>query len=187
MAQHYMVGLTVTIKGDTKPWLVTAAEDVRSPEYMGETQIYLILREPTEPVFYNMGRPVLRTEVDIYNPEPADANPPAPRTMMLMQCIDGPHNGKYWLAETFMTSDGPRMRVIPSPGQTEAEARTELARREAIITPPKPQPNRSLRMAELEHRIRTSQNAMDASTHSGRCRTDALRAQLDALRKDAEL
>lgn len=112
---------------------------------------------------------------------------PANRTIMLMQCVGSPghlDDGKFWLAETYFTSDGPRMRVIPSPGTTRGEAEAEMECRQAIIAPPAPQPNRGLTMANLEDAIRKSRNAADASSFGGRCRTAELQGELDRLRKE---
>lgn len=68
---------------------------------------------------------------------------PAPRSLMLLQCVSAPASthdeGGWWLAECYLTSDGPRMRLVPVPSGshrcTEQEARAELARRQDIVTP----------------------------------------------------
>ncbi len=66
---------------------------------------------------------------------------PQPRSLMLLQCVAAPNDtdvGGWWLGECFLTSDGPRMRMIPGPARaTEEEARAELDRRNAIVAPPR--------------------------------------------------
>jgi len=115
---------------------------------------------------------------------------PTPRTLMLMQCVGSPgglDDGKWWLAETYLTSDGPRMRVIPCPGMTEAEARAELSRREAIVAPLAPDAESlDMRIARLEDAVRRSRNAMDASSLTGRDRTSQLLTELMCLRGERE-
>jgi hypothetical protein len=57
---------------------------------------------------------------------------------MLMQCVDSVYDtdiGKHWMVECYMTSDGPRMRVIPCAGMTEDEALEEVRRRNALVAP----------------------------------------------------
>jgi hypothetical protein len=67
---------------------------------------------------------------------------PTPRTVCLLQCVGSPggtDDGTWWLAETYLTSDGPRMRLLPVPGgrhATEDQARAEMDRLNALLTPP---------------------------------------------------
>lgn len=82
---------------------------------------------------------------------------PAPRTVCLLQCVASPggtDDGTWWLAETYLTSDGPRMRLLPAPGgphSTEDEARTEMDRRNALIEAPPMVSAAACITANLEH------------------------------------
>lgn len=75
---------------------------------------------------------------------------PEVRTLMLMKCVGSPqraNDGKFWLVETYLTSDGPRMRVIPTGGMTETAAREELNRRQDLIRAPEVVPLAECRKA----------------------------------------
>jgi hypothetical protein len=60
---------------------------------------------------------------------------PQARTVILLHCVDSPQgrdNDTWWLAETYMTSDGPRMRLLGS-RRSEDEARTWMKEVEARL------------------------------------------------------